>query len=328
MKLTDFNIDNEPALPGDFLDSLKHTSDFDVKDVPYFDRLAVLVGEGLASDAERQEYERLISAHPELRQQAELYRQCFAKPDMGIVFGNADALKRRAPKVVPLYWKVAAAAAVLAAGVFCASIYMNSGADEREQIVQEFASASSQQLQVGPTPGSDVAFLDNKPSAFGNDPKGAKPSDSGASSQRAGSQGKGTAAHSQSAQAPKQQSDKPQQGTGSSKAEQERTEPAIDLNSINFNTPILLTDSDVTDDAGEAAPGENVQEPESAAIPAEESGAKRQSRFKSAMASIGNKLVDKLPVRFNVKRGSDGNVDRIEMQAGSGSITYYRNLSK
>lgn len=117
MRLTDFDTDESPRLPMDFVNNMKHTSDFDDMSVPYFDRLAVLVMEGIATPEERAEYAKLLSVSEKNQESASLYTKCRLKPDFNIQMPDAQSMKRQG-RVIPLIWKISAAAAVLAFGIF------------------------------------------------------------------------------------------------------------------------------------------------------------------------------------------------------------------
>ncbi len=117
MRLTDFDTEDSPKLPQNFINNMKHTSDFDDMSVPYFDRLAVLVMEGIATDEERAEYAKLLSVSEKNQESASIYSKCRLRPDATIQMPDAQGLKRR-PRILPLFWKISSAAAVLALGIF------------------------------------------------------------------------------------------------------------------------------------------------------------------------------------------------------------------
>lgn len=117
MRLTDLDTEDSPKLPQNFINNMKHTSDFDDMSVPYFDRLAVLVMEGIATSEEREEYAKLLKDNDKNLLSASLYSKCRLVPDASIEMPGAQKLKRRT-KILPLIWKIPSAAALLALGWF------------------------------------------------------------------------------------------------------------------------------------------------------------------------------------------------------------------
>lgn len=117
MRLTDFDTDESPRLPMDFVNNMKHTSDFDDMSVPYFDRLAVLVMEDIATPEERAEYAKLLSVSEKNQESASIYSKCRLRPDATIQMPDAQGLKRQG-RVIPLVWKICVAAAAVAVGCF------------------------------------------------------------------------------------------------------------------------------------------------------------------------------------------------------------------
>ncbi len=117
MRLTDFDTEDSPKLPQNFINNMKHTSDFDDMSVPYFDRLAVLVMEGIATPEERAEYAKLLSVSEKNQESASIYSKCRLRPDDTIQMPDAQGLKRQG-RVIPLLWKISSAVAVLALGWF------------------------------------------------------------------------------------------------------------------------------------------------------------------------------------------------------------------
>ena len=95
-------------------DSLKHTTEFDYPEFQYFDRLAVSVLEGVASESENKEFQTLISKNKKLKKDADVYSKTKIQPDFKIVYNKKKTLKHYAL----FFWqRVAAIAAVLIAAV-------------------------------------------------------------------------------------------------------------------------------------------------------------------------------------------------------------------
>jgi len=159
MRLTEFNIDDEPDLEMDFRDNLKHTSDFDDMSVPYFDRLAVLVNEGIATEDEKREYHRLVYQNENLKKEADTYKACYLDPDDKIDFPDKESLRRK-PRTIALWGKIAAAAAVI--GV-CVMVGTNLSNNDK-------ISADFQPIVI-----ADNSPADNTPNNEGANDNGDKP---------------------------------------------------------------------------------------------------------------------------------------------------------
>jgi len=105
-------------------DSLKHTSEFDFQDVPYFDRLCVGDLEGVLTNNERKEKQRIIYENPELKRDVLLYEKTKLSFDESIVFLKKETLKRR----VLIPWvKILAVAAMISGLVL--TFWLKSGND-------------------------------------------------------------------------------------------------------------------------------------------------------------------------------------------------------
>ena len=106
--------------PG-FAEELKHTSDFDDMSTPYFDRLAVLVTEDIATKAERNEYSRLVLSNDANLSAAALYSNCKIQDNNDIRCPYKQTLKHS--RIRPLWYALAAAAAVSAFFFMARAIY-------------------------------------------------------------------------------------------------------------------------------------------------------------------------------------------------------------
>ncbi len=102
--------DDGCGVPSGFLDTLRHTSDYDEPDVPYFDRLAVLNLEHLATPGEQLEYSRMKYESTECSRIAAQYSATVLTPD------DVEYPDKRRLIVLPLWRRAipyAAAAAVV-----------------------------------------------------------------------------------------------------------------------------------------------------------------------------------------------------------------------
>ena len=107
----------------EFAEELKQTSDFNEIDTPYFDRLAVLVSECIATKAEQEEYNQMILQDDSKLQSAVLYSYCKIKPNKDLQCPYKNNLKRS--QIRPLRSAFAAAAAVLAFLLMCRVVYFS-----------------------------------------------------------------------------------------------------------------------------------------------------------------------------------------------------------
>ena len=102
---TDTNVD----VPAGLADSLKHTSDYDEPDVPYFDRLAVLNIEHIATPAEQLQYSRMKYESEECNRVAKLYSKTILPAE------QIECPDKRRMMVFPIWrkWATYAAAAAV-----------------------------------------------------------------------------------------------------------------------------------------------------------------------------------------------------------------------
>lgn len=101
--------DTEVVVPSELADSLRHTSDYDEADVPYFDRLAVLNLEKIATPAEQLEYGRMKYESEECSRIAKIYSKTVLTPE------EIEYPDKRRLMIFPIWRKIvpyAAAAAV------------------------------------------------------------------------------------------------------------------------------------------------------------------------------------------------------------------------
>ncbi|MBQ1698749.1 MAG: hypothetical protein II075_12815 [Bacteroidales bacterium] len=106
----DDETDKAVEMPADLADSLRHTSDYDEPDVPYFDRLAVLNLEKIATPAEQLEYSRMKYESIECNRVAKLYSKTILPAE------QIECPDKRRMMVFPIWRKwvtYAAAAAVV-----------------------------------------------------------------------------------------------------------------------------------------------------------------------------------------------------------------------
>lgn len=96
----------------EFAETLKQTSDFNDMDTPYFDRLAVLVAEGIATKAEQDEYNQMLLQDDTKLHAAVLYSYCKIEQNKDLQCPYKNNLKHS--QIRPLRYAIAAAAAVLA----------------------------------------------------------------------------------------------------------------------------------------------------------------------------------------------------------------------
>jgi hypothetical protein len=102
--------DTDIAVPANLADSLRHTSDYDEPDVPYFDRLAVLNLEHVATPAEQLAYSRMKYEGEECDRVAKLYSKTILPAE------QIECPDKRRMMVFPIWRKwvtYAAAAAVV-----------------------------------------------------------------------------------------------------------------------------------------------------------------------------------------------------------------------
>ena len=106
----DDETDTKIDIPAGLADSLKHTSDYDEPDVPYFDRLAVLNIEHIATPAEQLQYSRMKYESKECDRVAKLYSKTILPAE------QIECPDKRRMMVFPIWRRLvpyAAAAAVV-----------------------------------------------------------------------------------------------------------------------------------------------------------------------------------------------------------------------
>jgi len=106
----DDETDKAVETPANLADSLRHTSDYDEPDVPYFDRLAVLNLEKIATPAEQLEYSRMKYESIECSRVAKLYSKTILPAE------QIECPDKRRMMVFPIWRRLipyAAAAAVV-----------------------------------------------------------------------------------------------------------------------------------------------------------------------------------------------------------------------
>lgn len=106
----DDETDTKIDIPAGLADSLKHTSDYDEPDVPYFDRLAVLNIEHIATPAEQLQYSRMKYESEECDRVAKLYSKTILPAE------QIECPDKRRMMVFPIWRRLvpyAAAAAVV-----------------------------------------------------------------------------------------------------------------------------------------------------------------------------------------------------------------------
>ena len=100
------------ALEPKFANELKRTSDFNDDETPYFDRLAVLVNENIATESERDQYNQMVLESDENLRSAILYSKCKIQSNKDLQCPYKQQLKHS--RIRPLWYAMAAAAAVSA----------------------------------------------------------------------------------------------------------------------------------------------------------------------------------------------------------------------
>ena len=101
------------SLNDDVKDNMKHTLDFDEMDVPYFDRLAVLVTEKIATSDESAEFEKMLLENDANIKSAALYSKCNIKINNYIEYPSKQQLKHHAGVRKIWYYAAAVAAAII-----------------------------------------------------------------------------------------------------------------------------------------------------------------------------------------------------------------------
>lgn len=104
----DDETDTKVDIPAGLADSLKHTSDYDEPDVPYFDRLAVLNIEHIATPAEQLQYSRMKYESEECDRVAKLYSKTILPAE------QIECPDKRRMMVFPIWRRLAPYAAAAA----------------------------------------------------------------------------------------------------------------------------------------------------------------------------------------------------------------------
>ena len=105
-------LTRDEPLSNNFKSQLKHISiDVDCPELPYFDKLAISYGEGTASANEEIEYKRLVFENKKDETSARIYKNCFLKPDLSVVYDDKKSLRKHT--LLPFVIKITAAAACL-----------------------------------------------------------------------------------------------------------------------------------------------------------------------------------------------------------------------
>ena len=104
----DDETDTKIDIPAGLADSLKHTSDYDEPDVPYFDRLAVLNLEHIATPAEQLQYSRMKYESEECDRVAKLYSKTILPAE------KIECPDKRRMMVFPIWRRLAPYAAAAA----------------------------------------------------------------------------------------------------------------------------------------------------------------------------------------------------------------------
>lgn len=104
----DDETDTKIDIPAGLADSLKHTSDYDEPDVPYFDRLAVLNIEHIATPAEQLQYSRMKYESEECDRVAKLYSKTILPAE------QIECPDKRRMMVFPIWRRLAPYAAAAA----------------------------------------------------------------------------------------------------------------------------------------------------------------------------------------------------------------------
>ena len=110
--ITDDAVCSE-SLNDDIKDNMKHTSDFDEMDVPYFDRLAVLVTENIAQPSESAEFEKMLLENDANIKSAALYSKTKVQINNDIEFPSKQQLKHTTTVRKIWYYAAAAVAVIL-----------------------------------------------------------------------------------------------------------------------------------------------------------------------------------------------------------------------
>lgn len=104
----DDETDTKVDIPAGLADSLKHTSDYDEPDVPYFERLAVLNIEHIATPAEQLQYSRMKYESEECDRVAKLYSKTILPAE------QIECPDKRRMMVFPIWRRLAPYAAAAA----------------------------------------------------------------------------------------------------------------------------------------------------------------------------------------------------------------------
>ena len=104
----DDETDTKIDIPAGLADSMKHTSDYDEPDVPYFDRLAVLNIEHIATPAEQLQYSRMKYESEECDRVAKLYSKTILPAE------QIECPDKRRMMVFPIWRRLAPYAAAAA----------------------------------------------------------------------------------------------------------------------------------------------------------------------------------------------------------------------
>ncbi|MCQ2973723.1 MAG: hypothetical protein MJ211_02795 [Bacteroidales bacterium] len=92
------------SLNNEFKNNLKHTTEFDYKEVAYYDKLAVLVNEKQASKKEEIAFYKMVLKDNNKISSAGIYANCKIKADRSITFSEKNKLKHKENNKILKMW--------------------------------------------------------------------------------------------------------------------------------------------------------------------------------------------------------------------------------
>lgn len=103
---------------------IKEDESLFINKINYEEKFVLYHDDELTSEQKRQT-EAFVSQHPELKEEFDLIGLARFAPDASIILPDKKSLyrKQNAVKVIPIFWKVAAAAALIGSILWIASLY-------------------------------------------------------------------------------------------------------------------------------------------------------------------------------------------------------------